>query len=98
MAECSSGRPCEGGSSGAESGFIIFGGKAERVTADKRLQKWHITALIQSSKYSSPCTPACSLGPGADTAGMWRVGGCVKSAGFLPGGGPACWAERWPEL
>lgn len=78
------GRPCEGGSSGVQSGFIIFGGKAEHVTADKRLQKSCITALIRSSKYKSPSALGCFVvGQGADTAGMWRVGGCVKSMGFL---------------
>lgn len=87
--------PCEGGSSGLlRVGFIIFGGKAEHVTADKRLPKPRIAALIRSSKYGSPST----LGQGADIAGMWGVGGCVK-CGISPWkGGLASGAERWPEL
>lgn len=91
------GRPCEGGSSGVESGFIIFGGKAEHVTAEKRLRKSRIIALIRSRKYKSPSTLGCFVGQGADTAGMWRLGGCVKHMRFLPRGALACGAERWPE-
>lgn len=91
------GRPCEGGSSGVESGFIIFGGKAEHVTADKRLQKPRIAALIPSSKYRSPSTLGCFVGQGGDTAGMWRLGGCVECMGFLPRGGLVSGAEWWPE-
>lgn len=51
------GRPCEGGSSLVESGFIIFGGKADLVAAKKRLQKSRITTLIRSSKYKVSLYP-----------------------------------------
>lgn len=91
------GRPCEGGSAGLEGGFVIFGGKAERVTADKRLPKSRLTALIRRSKYESPSALGCFVGRGADLAGTRGVGGCVESVGFLPGGGLASGAERWPE-
>ena len=93
------GRPCEGGSSLVESGFIIFGGKADHVTAKKRLQKLCITTLIRSSKYKISLHPwrlcwheELILLECGDLVGVWNVWD-FSPEGDLPLGLRAGWSH-----